>query len=164
MSRNLTTPAKRWSHAVQRLTSQAEMAAPSSTCVVVVRLAGDAARCPNGPRTALCVTRDSASLGQLRGLRNENGIPGRRNRQWGRRAWGALLEPHELRQCAGCGVWSMRRRGRRQRCPDKWETVEDAHPAIVTLADATNIKRAREARSHLRPRTTGAQAGSNGSR
>ena len=73
----------------------------------------------------------------------------------GRKAWSDssanyLLMPDKLLQYAGVGIWNRRDfsnggKSWKDRC--EWKVIEDAHPAIITVAEAEAIHEIREKRT-----------------
>jgi hypothetical protein len=84
-----------------------------------------------------------ASLAELRDFCNRAGIPGRRKKFWGISTWNAILQRSVILQYCGYGVWNARTKEGRERPPSDWVTVENAHPALITEAEALAILAAR---------------------
>jgi len=70
---------------------------------------------------------NGASLDQLRDFCNQTGIPGRRKQYRGTSTWHALVQPSELLQYCGYGVWNVRTKTGRERPPADWIIVPNAH-------------------------------------
>lgn len=85
-----------------------------------------------------------ATLDQLRDFCNTNGIPAPRQEFWGHTTWRSLLDTHCLLQFAGYGVWNVRGKAQRVNPPSEWIIVENAHPALITEAEAEQIIAARQ--------------------
>ena len=101
-------------------------------------------------RECLLMAAQGESLGQLRDFCIRNGIPARRKRYWGISTWNALLEPHCLLQFCGYGVWNVHRKNGSIRPAAEWVVVENAHPAIITEAEAKAIALARQKQGRKR--------------
>ena len=86
-----------------------------------------------------------ASLDELVAFCHKAGIPGRRKKFWGTSTWYALLQPSVLMQYCGYGVWNVRDKQGRERPPSDWVIVENAHPALISEAQAIQIMEARRA-------------------
>ncbi len=80
-----------------------------------------------------------ASLDQIRDFLNEHGVPSPRKGYWGTSSWHELLEPSALLQYTGHGVWNVHGKKGRHRPESEWEIVENAHPAIISMAEAEAI-------------------------
>jgi len=88
---------------------------------------------------------NGASLDELVAFCNKTGIPGRRKKFWGMSTWYALLQPSVLMQYCGFGVWNVRDKQGRERPTSEWVIVENAHPALITEAEARQVAEARKA-------------------
>jgi len=77
-----------------------------------------------------------SSLDEIRDSLNDHGVPAPRRLYWGAGSWHALLQPSALLQYAGYGVWNVHGKRGHHRPPSEWVIVENAHPPIITLAEA----------------------------
>jgi site-specific DNA recombinase len=93
---------------------------------------------------------NGASLDELVAFCNKTGIPGRRKKFWGMSTWYALLQPSVLMQYCGFGVWNVRDKQGRERPTSEWVIVENAHPALITEAEARQVAEARKANGKKR--------------
>lgn len=99
-----------------------------------------------------------ASLDELCAFCNKTGIPGRRKPYWGNSTWHALLQPSVLLQYCGVGVWNVRDKQGRERPPDEWIVVENAHEALITGEEAQGILAVRKAAGKKQFETGGSRA------
>ncbi len=86
-----------------------------------------------------------ASCAELRDFCINQGLPGRSDKPWSVASWQDILDPKNLLQYCGYGVWNVRGKHVRRRPLGEWVTVPDAHPAIITEDEAKAITRARRA-------------------
>ena len=89
------------------------------------------------------------SLDAICDFLNKNGVPAVRNPYWSPSSIYALLQPATLLQFAGYGVWNVHRKGGGKRPPSEWETVENAHPAIISMEQAEKILQVNEHMGNL---------------
>ncbi len=99
---------------------------------------------------------NGASLDAIANFLNAQGIPAARKSHWGTSTVRAMLQPWALLQYAGYGLWNVRcRRGKKMNPASKWEIIENAHPAIITIEEAealmaVNAERANLYRQHTK--------------
>ena len=98
-------------------------------------------------RECLLMAAGGASLDEIRDFLNRNGLPARRGRYWSISTLYTFLQPHSLLQYCGCGVWNVHRKNGTIRPPAEWLIVENAHPAIITEAQALKIAAQRPAQA-----------------
>ena len=81
-----------------------------------------------------------ATLHELTTFCKQHQLPRRRGGPWTSHVWHQLLGPVALIEYCGFGVWGARRTGQtRLRSLSEWVVAPDAHPAIITQADAHMI-------------------------
>ena len=80
-----------------------------------------------------------ATLDELRDFCNKKSIPAPRQQYWGHTTWNSLLHPHCLLQYAGYGVWNVRGKAQRTNPASEWVIVENAHPALISEAEARAV-------------------------
>ena len=80
-----------------------------------------------------------ATLDELRDYCNRHGIPAPRQQYWGHTTWNSLLHPHCLLEYAGYGVWNVRGKNQRYNPPEEWIVVENAHQALISEDEASEI-------------------------
>ena len=107
------------------------------------------------------------SLDRIRDFLNEKGIPSPRTGVWSTSSIYALMQQSALLQYAGYGVWNVHGKRGKKRPASDWVTVENAHPALITMEQAEAIDEVNRRNSqifHDKSEGRVAQARSNGSR
>ena len=79
------------------------------------------------------------SYDAIRDFLNDKGIPSPRKKYWSVSSIRSLLQPSALLKFAGYGVWNVHGKKGKLHPPSEWVTVEDAHPAIISLEQAEAI-------------------------
>jgi hypothetical protein len=85
-----------------------------------------------------------ASIVKLRDFCNKTGIPCRRDKIWNSTSWKDLLYDFNLLKFAGFGIWNVRDSTTRRKSVSEWEIVENAHPSIISEAEALEIIKVRQ--------------------
>jgi hypothetical protein len=96
--------------------------------------------------------KQKASLDQIRDFLNDHRVHSRRKRYWATSSLRELLQPPALLQYAGYGVWNVHAKRGRHRPASEWKIVENAHPAIITLAQVRHPNGSIDQDHLIRPR------------
>ncbi len=90
-----------------------------------------------------------ASLNEMRDFCEARGLPARRKDHWGTSTINAILQPYVLAKYTGLGIWNVHDKRGKLRPRSEWVIVEAAHPAILSVEEATRIVEVR--RQQTRP-------------
>ncbi|MFH1866155.1 MAG: recombinase family protein, partial [Candidatus Eisenbacteria bacterium] len=102
---------------------------------------------------------EHASLSNIQNFLNNQGVPAPRRQFWVISTLRSLLQDSALLQYAGYGIWNVHAKNGKRKPHSDWQTVKDAHPAIITLQEAEAILEVNEQQSRVaRDRSKGRMA------